>query len=502
MSAIEDLRNAIDHVTVCTGDPAAWKRGLAPGDLAAVTAAAVDPAAVTGVLAKLRANNPTLFDPRTGSPVTPRSAEAESPSGQQGDAAAAMRKAEDDLAQQNSLTAELDLHVVCAILNAHAETVEGSERLRRLQQEVEEAVGSRTDLDTPAGARDFQRFLTGKLRQIGAVVETASLDDTSKAALASAWTALYKNADGTEHPGDAASGAPDTVSPARAGQQPASPQSAAVVSETMPPYGPDLADDPLLDALLAQGQTTPAGIEAPAGNAPAPPPPSPVQPGLPLFPMAAAPGPTAPPLSSVVPADLTRPDLGSMQPRSARLAGEDLPIAAFLDEEDDPFGAASGGPAGDAAGGDCAEQTERPEVPAPPAPSTTVRLPDGSSVEAPTATIADVLRNAIGGTPIVEAFREEGIVVPPPGTAVAHPVDPSRVVGGDIGMFSDRQAVALDRERALLGGRIQPVASVAGPSFLGWLHPQGPGTSASAPSSTPMQDAPPTPTRPATAAAR
>ncbi len=39
---------------------------------------------------------------------------------------------------------------------------------------------TRPDLDTPAGARDFQRFLIGKPRDIRAVVMNASLDDTSK----------------------------------------------------------------------------------------------------------------------------------------------------------------------------------------------------------------------------------------------------------------------------------------------------------------------------------
>ncbi len=193
MSVLQELSDAIDHVTSCTGDRDAWKRGLAPTDLATVTAAVIDPTSVSGLLAKIRANNPTLFDPRTGAPVTRPSPQSAQPPGQQGDTAAAMKKAESDLAQQNSVTAQLDLHVVGAILNAHAETVEGSDRLRRLQQEVEDAVRLRTDLDTPSGARDFQRFLISKLREIGAVVESAALDDTSKAALASAWTALYKH---------------------------------------------------------------------------------------------------------------------------------------------------------------------------------------------------------------------------------------------------------------------------------------------------------------------
>lgn len=76
--------------------------------------------------------------------------------------------------------------VISAILNAHATSSAGAETLRALQHEIDDAVRTRTDLDTPAGARDFQRFLIGKLRHIARVIEETSLDDRSKAALATA----------------------------------------------------------------------------------------------------------------------------------------------------------------------------------------------------------------------------------------------------------------------------------------------------------------------------
>ena len=63
-------------------------------------------------------------------------------------------------------------------MNAHLKTVEGRER-SSLQRDTETAVHTRSELDTPAGARDFQRFLIGKLRDIRVVVDNASLDDTS-----------------------------------------------------------------------------------------------------------------------------------------------------------------------------------------------------------------------------------------------------------------------------------------------------------------------------------
>lgn len=191
MSALSDLRDAIDHITARTGDGEAWKRGLTPADISTVGAAVVDPDAAVGLLAKVRANHPDLFDARTGAPIAP----PEPSPGQRGEAVAAIQKAEDDLAQQNSASAQLDLHVVAAVLNAHATAGEGGARLRALQDEIEAAVRMRTDLDTAAGAREFQRFLIGKARQIAAVVESADLDAGSKAALATAWTALYRSAD-------------------------------------------------------------------------------------------------------------------------------------------------------------------------------------------------------------------------------------------------------------------------------------------------------------------
>ena len=92
-------------------------------------------------------------------------------------------------------------------MNAHLKTVEGKEALTTLQRETEAAVQTRSDLDTPVGARDFQRFLIGKLRDIRAVVMTASLDDTSKSALMAAWTSLYdasKSGPGEARPAAAA----------------------------------------------------------------------------------------------------------------------------------------------------------------------------------------------------------------------------------------------------------------------------------------------------------
>ena len=482
MSTLNELRDAIDHISTCTGDPQAWQRGLSAADLSAISASVIDPAAATALLAKIRANNAALFDPRTGAPVPP-AAPADPPPGQQGDAATAIRKAESALAQQNSESAQVDLHVIAAILNAHAGTAEGSRRLGRLQQQVEDAVRMRTDLDTPAGAREFQRFLIGKLREIAAVIESASLDDTSKAALATAWTALYRS----DAPVDQAPAGPGET-PAPAKPQPPPPP----VPEVLPPDGSDLGVGAMLDALIGSEQTAPAA---------APPPVSPPPSSVPAPTAAAPPVPMSslvPPLSSL-PTSL--PEAASAALRSQRPLDDDLGLDALLGAEDpmDPAEEEVPGEAPPDEGGEPA--AEPPCEGTPPPDPTEVRLPDGAVVNAPSVPIARALASVLAGTAVVEAFGQQGIVVPPPGTAVAQPLDAAKVVGGDIGMFPDRQAVAVDRERAYFDGRIQPVTGIGGPSFLGWLHPPAPGAPAAAPLS-PNPAATPTPTRPATAGTR
>ena len=142
--------------------------------------------------------------------------DAPAPEHQEGDAADAIRNAEVALAHQNSTTAQVDLQVVTAVLNAHQKTAAGTQALNRLQRDIEGAVATRSDLDTPAGARDFQRYLIGKLRDIRAVVAGASLDDTSNSALMAAWTSLYNST----QPGTDAT---DDKRPA-AGSEPAAPE--------------------------------------------------------------------------------------------------------------------------------------------------------------------------------------------------------------------------------------------------------------------------------------
>src|SRR5271163_713431 len=206
MATPSDVLAAAEHVKEYTGDPNAWMTGLTPQEVAdVVTVFGASPQRLDGVIARIRQQHPDLFDPRSGEMIVPSQTgppgarpatllpDDHAPDRQEGDAADAIRGAEAALAHQNSTTAQVDLQVVTAVLNAHQKTAAGTQALNRLQRDIEGAVATRSDLDTPAGARDFQRYLIGKLRDIRAVVAGASLDDTSNSALMAAWTSLYNS---------------------------------------------------------------------------------------------------------------------------------------------------------------------------------------------------------------------------------------------------------------------------------------------------------------------
>ena len=454
MSAYEELLAAVKYVRDRTGDPNAWQAGLSPSELVAVITPTTRPEQLQAIVGKIRQQHAT--PPDRG----------------KGEAAEAIAHAEAALAHQNSASSQLDMQVITAILNAHLNAVEGSQALTQLQQDTEAAVRTRSDLDTPAGARDFQRFLIGKLRDIRAVVLNARLDDTSKSALMAAWTSLY----------DASKNQPTGPDEHRSAQ--AAGADAATATPTEEPEW-----DPLLDSLFADdpglatddlsGAGVPEGAAAPAAPmAPVPPPMPNFAPGLPSF--GATPGGL--PLAGLQGDDRTDPALQG-------LGDEDLLDSA---DQTDPKTDASSDEPGDQ-GGDAGQDASAVGE-APPAGPATVTLPDGETVTAASPQLAAAIKAAVGGAQIPDAFHQQGITIPPPGTAVTNPIDASHVSPADIGMFIDRHALALGPGKALLDGQIQDIATVSGPSFLGWEHPPAPAAAVTAPA----QPDTPTPTRPAT----
>ncbi|ETW23707.1 DUF4226 domain-containing protein [Mycobacterium gastri] len=399
------------------------------------------------------------------------------PDSGQATAADAIAGAEAALAHQNSASSQLDLQVISAILNAHLTAVEGRDALDQLQQETEAAVRTRSDLDTPVGARDFQRFLIGKLRDIRQVVANASLDDTSKAALMAAWTSLY-NASKNE--------------PGAVGPGPVTP--AGTASDGTGEQADLLPDDPLLDSLLFDDPAFTDGDAPMPGASPPAPQMAPTMPGMPNLgglPMPGLPaGATSPmsglgwnpsggsPLSGLLRG--SEPGFGDRDERELDSGGPEHETAGHADEPKNREGQ------GETDGG---EAPDKPD--SPPTGPTTVTLPDGETVTAANPKLAAAIKAAAGGVPIPDAFQQQGIALPSPGTAVTDPIDPARLEPGDIGLFIDRHALALGRNKALLDGQIQQVSSIGGPSFLGWEHPPATATTG------PARAGAPTPTRPA-----
>ncbi|BBX64222.1 hypothetical protein MSAS_33960 [Mycobacterium saskatchewanense] len=453
MSVHDELLAAVASIRDRTGDANAWQAGLTPDEVTAVVNPATGSERLAAILSKIRAQHPELFGaPATGGPpggLPPQPV----PDGARGDAAEAIWRAEAALAQQNSVTSQLDMQVITAILNAHLKSVEGREELTKLQRETEDAVQTRSDLDTPAGARDFQRFLIGKLRDIRAVVLNASLDDTSKSALMAAWTSLY----------DASRDKPE------AGEQRAS----SAPAEPSAPDDLDPGGDPLLDPLVS-GDPDPGTRDAPAPGAPAPTPTMPAGFGagpLPGLGTAGGPG-LGLPLPALPDGTRTDPIRRKSDDDAVPEPGDRDPS----DESDDPE-------AMDKQAGD------------PPAAPTAISLPDGETVTVANPQLAAAIKAAVGGVPIADAFRQQGITIPPPGTTVTDPIDPQRLAPGDIGIFTDRHALALSPGKALLDGQIQHIATVNGPSFLGWEHPPVVTATGAAPANPDT----PAPTRPASA---
>jgi len=460
MSPHEELLAALAYIRDRTGDPNAWQTGLTPQEVVAVVNPATPSEQLGAILGKVRRQHPDLFGSRVPV-VRPPDNPAAPPDREQGAAAEAIAHAEAALAQQNTASSQLDMQVITAILNAHLKSVEGGGALAALQREIEAAVQTRSDLDTPAGARDFQRLLIGKLRDIRAIVLDASLDDTSKSALMAAWTSLY----------DAAkNGAPGE--PERASTVPA----AAPAEDD-----PDTDWDPLLDAVPLDD---PGSMESPPG-APMPPAPAPALPSIPGFGAGPMPSLGSPP-GSMGGWGLPLPPLqdgARVDPALRELDGEGLP------GPDDPDPGSAGEHHQDQPENTPADNPESAAVP------TTVMLPDGETVTAANPQLAAAIKTALGGVPIADAFRQQGITIPAPGTTVTDPLDPLRLAPGDIGIFTDRHALALSPGKALVDGQIQHIATVSGPSFLGWEHPPGATATAAAPAQTDT----PVPTRPAAA---
>ncbi|BBZ25245.1 DUF4226 domain-containing protein [Mycolicibacter hiberniae] len=432
MATRDDVLDAIERITE------AGRAGEATRVAQAALTLPLPPAGYDSVLTRLRAAYPLLDDQ------------------QRGRAAEAIKQAESALANQLSVTAEFDRQMVDALLQARKTTRGSRRRLDELEAEIATAANA-WDLSTATGAREFQRFLITRLGQILSVVEEADEDDASKRALAAALTALYSST-----PTDRG----DRPSEQLRAKPPDSPVS--VPADTGPWAASEPDTDPYLDMPL-DGESQP---DIPVGPYGVPP--------LPMsLPGLGAEGPGMGAMAPAMPPGIPWAGLTSGVGR------DDLPEqAAYRPDEMDAADESEAPP-------DDGDEEASPPDPGAPGP-VTVRLPDGHTTTVDDPHLAAAMQAVVDGQPVVEAFRSQGIHIPPPGTPVVAAVAAESLRPGDIGVFTDRHALAVGEDKALLDGQIHLVKNLQGPGFLGWQHPPLSAQEA-APAGEPVQ------TRPATA---
>jgi hypothetical protein len=91
------------------------------------------------------------------------------------------------LSRRHAAVAQADRVLGEALARAHAASVDSVTRLDAIAAEIDRAVENQVamGIDTPIGAREFQRFLIAKQREIFAIVSDArDVDAENKAKLA------------------------------------------------------------------------------------------------------------------------------------------------------------------------------------------------------------------------------------------------------------------------------------------------------------------------------
>jgi len=102
------------------------------------------------------------------------------------------------LVSRRGTVAEADRVLAELLASAHAVIRESISRLDAIAAEIDRAVPDHADqgVDTPLGAREFQRFLIAKQREIAAVIARAHELDRAKAAAVESLRAQYAGSAG------------------------------------------------------------------------------------------------------------------------------------------------------------------------------------------------------------------------------------------------------------------------------------------------------------------
>ncbi|WP_082698578.1 DUF4226 domain-containing protein [Mycobacterium sp. GA-2829] len=402
---------------------------------------------------------------------------------QSGRAAEAVKKLHEELKNRYSDISDAEGQLSEVLLTARATTAEGQRKLQAVQEKIVAAIDNPAlALDTPAGEQAFLKLLREQVSAIGDIVTSGALSAEDQSRAVEALTDLYavdqrgadasdaapESAGGTDGLGGVAAAAPPaaTGEPVDLGLGPMEPLPDASLSDLgLDGLG---AAAPPADPLASLTSALPAAMGAvpPAAGFGADP--LSALGGLagPLAGLASQPQtpPPSDPVASAEPADTTDEDASEDDDEKSGATTEDS------DTEPAPDPTAAAPPAADTTPADTPEAP--PAAVTAPLPPTTVQLPDGSTANAKTAALAEAVRSHLGGTPVEESYRQAGLELPPPGTPVTNPIDPTALSCGSIGMFEDRYVVALSSAKALQDGDVVPLSAVAsGPGFLGWMDP-------------------------------
>lgn len=420
---------------------------------------------------------------------------------QSGKAADAVKKLQNQLHNHYTKISDAEEKLSEVLLNAHATNSAGQQKLNDIQKKIVDAVNDPTmEMDTPTGERVFLTFLRNQVAAVNELVADGSLSAQDQSKAAHALAALYAvdtragTTDDSPKPADPSAGQPSasTADPAPA------------VADPAPAVAPDMADpgiaDPGLSDMLGGGplgsdplsslaSMLPAlgGLGGAAGN-----------PLDSLGDLAGAASPLAGLASGLGdqgnhehPSDTT--DKADDSPEHAKDSKDAKADATKTDTTTSPDAAqtAAGQQAQNAGNSTAGDPPSPAAAPAPASP--TVTLPDGSTATARNPQTAQAIRDYLAGKTVDAAYRQNNIQLPPPGTPVTNPVDPSRLACGDLAMFKDHYVPVLSPVKAFVNGQVVPLESVSSsPDFLGWIDPTAAAASPhTGPPAAPQPAAPP-----------
>lgn len=136
-------------------------------------------------------------------------------------------------------------------------------------------------------------------------------------------------------------------------------------------------------------------------------------------------------------------------------------------------------------------QEGTPAVAAPAAAATTdtgrvVQMPDGTPVTAPSTQKANAIKAVLSGSGVTDGYKGAGMAVPPAGTPVTAPVDPSNLTPGMLAGYKSREPIPyMGNDKIWLDGQLQPKSALPAADFMAWFDPQAANAPTAAPAAVP-----------------